>query len=233
MTVYVSDRLTRLQVKIPSLPIPSTQCGSPAASVFLSSSDTPHSHGEQPNSQVSAKHTLDQPCNLTKMRVGDSHNETGLISTSLNETLTPKSEVLTLQTALASQITNELTQETIQSVTDESSSVPCYRCLFPKPPPSSAVEGCSEAGVLGVEVHAGRLFVLDVGRNLTRSIQLRGRRPDCSICPRTVLSYLNQEQHEEIARRRIADTNYTLFCGSADHDRVGFLSLHYICLIHK
>jgi len=26
---------------------------------------------------------------------------------------------------------------------------PCYRCLFPEPPPPGAVPSCSEAGVLG------------------------------------------------------------------------------------
>jgi adenylyltransferase/sulfurtransferase len=27
---------------------------------------------------------------------------------------------------------------------------PCYRCLFPKPPPPECVTNCSEGGVLGV-----------------------------------------------------------------------------------
>ena len=27
---------------------------------------------------------------------------------------------------------------------------PCYRCLFPKPPPPESVTNCSEGGVLGV-----------------------------------------------------------------------------------
>ena len=27
---------------------------------------------------------------------------------------------------------------------------PCYRCLFPKPPPTETVTNCSEGGVLGV-----------------------------------------------------------------------------------
>lgn len=27
---------------------------------------------------------------------------------------------------------------------------PCYRCLFPKPPPPETVTNCSDGGVLGV-----------------------------------------------------------------------------------
>lgn len=27
---------------------------------------------------------------------------------------------------------------------------PCFRCLYPVPPPASSVQGCSEAGVFGV-----------------------------------------------------------------------------------
>ena len=30
---------------------------------------------------------------------------------------------------------------------------PCYRCLFPSPPPPATVTNCSEGGVLGVGMH--------------------------------------------------------------------------------
>lgn len=32
---------------------------------------------------------------------------------------------------------------------------PCFRCLYPVPPPASSVQGCSEAGVFGV----GKFYV--------------------------------------------------------------------------
>lgn len=30
---------------------------------------------------------------------------------------------------------------------------PCYRCLFPKPPPPGTVTSCSEGGVMGPGMH--------------------------------------------------------------------------------
>ncbi|MBP6506593.1 MAG: molybdopterin-synthase adenylyltransferase MoeB [Opitutaceae bacterium] len=35
------------------------------------------------------------------------------------------------------------------SVFDPAQGAPCYRCLFPEPPPAASVPGCGEAGVLG------------------------------------------------------------------------------------
>ena len=31
---------------------------------------------------------------------------------------------------------------------------PCYRCLYPKPPPPETVTNCSDGGVLGVSKYA-------------------------------------------------------------------------------
>jgi len=79
---------------------------------------------------------------------------------------------------------------------------PCYRCLFPEPPPDGAVPNCAEAGVLGVlpgvmgtiqATEAIKLITgigeLLVGRLLTYdALDMRfgelkfAARPDCAVC---------------------------------------------------
>ena len=79
---------------------------------------------------------------------------------------------------------------------------PCYRCLYPEPPPPGLVPSCAEGGVLGVlpglvgtlqasEVLklvlnigtglAGRLLLVDALDTQVRSVKVR-RDPGCPIC---------------------------------------------------
>jgi adenylyltransferase/sulfurtransferase len=79
---------------------------------------------------------------------------------------------------------------------------PCYRCLFPTPPPPGMVPSCSEVGVLGVlpgvigviqatetiklivgqgEPLVGRLVMYDALAMRFREIRIR-RDPDCPLC---------------------------------------------------
>jgi molybdopterin/thiamine biosynthesis adenylyltransferase len=80
---------------------------------------------------------------------------------------------------------------------------PCYRCLFPEPPPPEAAPNCAEAGVLGVVPGIVGLLqatetiklLLGIGTPLTGrllhvdALGLRFREtrlapdPDCPVCP--------------------------------------------------
>jgi len=79
---------------------------------------------------------------------------------------------------------------------------PCYRCLYPEPPPPGLVPSCAEGGVLGIlpgllgiiqatetiklilgigEPLVGRLLLVDaLGMNF-RQLKLR-KNPDCPVC---------------------------------------------------
>ncbi|XP_078157581.1 adenylyltransferase and sulfurtransferase MOCS3-2-like isoform X2 [Carex rostrata] len=80
---------------------------------------------------------------------------------------------------------------------------PCYRCLFPTPPPSAACQRCSDSGVLGVvpgvigcmqaleaikiaadvgEPLSGRMLLFDALSARIRIVKLRGRSSACTIC---------------------------------------------------
>ncbi|ABU56451.1 MULTISPECIES: molybdopterin-synthase adenylyltransferase MoeB [Roseiflexus] len=79
---------------------------------------------------------------------------------------------------------------------------PCYRCLYPEPPPPGLVPSCAEGGVLGVlpgvigtiqateaiklltgigEPLIGRLLLYDALAMRFRELKLR-RNPDCPVC---------------------------------------------------
>jgi adenylyltransferase/sulfurtransferase len=79
---------------------------------------------------------------------------------------------------------------------------PCYRCLYPDPPPPGMVPSCAEGGVLGVlcasigsiqvneaiklitgvgETLSGRLMIYDALEMSYRSVRVR-KDPECAIC---------------------------------------------------
>lgn len=83
---------------------------------------------------------------------------------------------------------------------------PCYRCIFPKPPPPETVTNCGDGGVIGAcpgvigvlqalevikiilnlsDTLSGRLLLFDGIRASFRAVRLRGKRSDCQICSDT------------------------------------------------
>ena len=90
---------------------------------------------------------------------------------------------------------------------------PCYRCLFPQPPPAELAPSCAEGGVLGVlpgivgtlqanealklalgigEPLVGRLLLLDALSAEVSEVSLR-RDPDCPVCGEhpTITEYID------------------------------------------
>ena len=93
---------------------------------------------------------------------------------------------------------------------------PCYRCLYPEPPPPGLVPSCAEGGVLGVlpgligvlqatetlklimgigEPLVGRFLIVDALRMKFRELKLR-KDPDCPVCGThpTVTQLIDYEQ---------------------------------------
>jgi len=104
---------------------------------------------------------------------------------------------------------------------------PCYRCLFPEPPPPGLVPSCAEGGVLGVlpgiigalqaneaiklligegEPLIGRLVLFDALRLRFRELKLQ-KDPNCPVCS------------ESPTQTELID--YQQFCGLGDEPEVG------------
>ena len=101
---------------------------------------------------------------------------------------------------------------------------PCYRCLYPEPPPPGMVPSCAEGGVLGVlcasigsiqvteaiklitgigEPLAGRLMIYDALDMTYRPVKVR-KDPECPICGKnpTITELIDYEE----------------FCGTVSED---------------
>ncbi|MBE7469319.1 MAG: molybdopterin-synthase adenylyltransferase MoeB [Anaerolineae bacterium] len=102
------------------------------------------------------------------------------------------------------------------TVYDTANGSPCYRCLYPDPPPPGEVPSCAEGGVLGVlpgiigSVEAveaiklilgigspltGRLLLYDALEAEFREVRVR-KNPDCPVCGEhpTVTQLIDYEQ---------------------------------------
>src|SRR5512145_3185179 len=113
---------------------------------------------------------------------------------------------------------------------------PCYRCLYPEPPPPGLVPSCAEGGVFGVlpgiigviqatetiklvlgagEPLIGRFLIYDALRMRFRELRLR-KDADCPVCGThpTVKKLIDYEQFCGVAPHQIAETAKPI--GSAD-----------------
>ncbi|KAJ9558168.1 hypothetical protein OSB04_012782 [Centaurea solstitialis] len=93
---------------------------------------------------------------------------------------------------------------------------PCYRCLFPTPPPTTACQRCSDSGVLGVvpgvigclqaleaikvaslvgEPLSGRMLLFDALSARIRIVKIRGRSSQCEACGENATLTREEFQH--------------------------------------
>ncbi|PKK25092.1 molybdenum cofactor synthesis 3, partial [Columba livia] len=109
---------------------------------------------------------------------------------------------------------------------------PCYRCLFPRPPPPETVTNCADGGVLGVvpgimgciqalevlKIASGMgssfnqfMLMFDALQGRFRNIKLRPKKPDCAVCGDNPSVTCLQD--------------YEAFCGSSATDKCRTLHL--------
>ena len=108
---------------------------------------------------------------------------------------------------------------------------PCYRCLFPQPPPPGLVPSCAEGGVLGIlpgtigtiqateaiklilglgSTLIGRLLLYDALAMTFEEVRLR-KNPNCMVC----------SDHPTVTEL----IDYEEFCGMPGHDQEQEISL--------
>lgn len=113
---------------------------------------------------------------------------------------------------------------------------PCYRCIFPKPPPANTVTNCGDGGVIGAvpgvigilqaleaikivlqlpETLSGRLLLFDGARATFRTVRLRGKRIDCQVCSDTP-TITELIDYEQFCGQRASDKDLSLEILSPD-----------------
>jgi|TARA_B110000037_G_scaffold208357_1_gene256356 molybdopterin/thiamine biosynthesis adenylyltransferase/rhodanese-related sulfurtransferase len=113
------------------------------------------------------------------------------------------------------------------SLFNASPEAPCYRCLFPEPPPPGSVPNCGEAGVLGAlcgiigsmqaleavktivgagESLAASLFTIDTLSMRTRKLKIK-KDPQCPLCsPAASINSINADRYEDQCETNTTET---------------------------
>ncbi|KAE8350829.1 hypothetical protein BDV28DRAFT_30147 [Aspergillus coremiiformis] len=112
---------------------------------------------------------------------------------------------------------------------------PCYRCVFPRPPPANSILSCADGGILGPVVGTmGVLQALEAIKVITaaddavqppslhifsayssplfRTIKLRSRRSNCAVC--------SAEASVNLETVKSGSTDYVFFCGSVSPEKL-------------
>lgn len=105
---------------------------------------------------------------------------------------------------------------------------PCYRCMFPEPPPPGLVPSCAEGGVLGIlpgtvgtmqateaiklilgigDPLIGKMLLYDALEMSFTTIKVR-KNPECPVCG--------------VPKDQVELIDYEQFCGMPAHDRSSF-----------
>lgn len=120
------------------------------------------------------------------------------------------------------------------SLFNASNEAPCYRCLFPEPPPAGSVPNCGEAGVLGAlcgiigsmqaleaikaivgagESLAASLLVIDTLSMHTRKLKIK-KDPQCPLCsaaaPIQSIQAERYQDHCETNASESTETDYPI-----------------------
>ncbi|KAF7595671.1 Urmylation protein [Aspergillus hancockii] len=112
---------------------------------------------------------------------------------------------------------------------------PCYRCVFPRPPPANSILSCADGGILGPVVGTMGVLqaleaikvIMDVEEDvkppslhifsaysspLFRTIKLRSRRPNCAVC--------SAEASVTLETVKSGSTDYVFFCGTVNPEKL-------------
>ncbi|GLJ36641.1 hypothetical protein SUGI_0737140 [Cryptomeria japonica] len=121
---------------------------------------------------------------------------------------------------------------------------PCYRCLFPIPPPIDACQRCSDNGVLGVvpgiigslqaleaikiasgvgDPLSGRMLIFDALPTRIYTVKLRGRSPKCTVCgdnPEISFENFQNFDYEKFTQSPMSDKGPLSLCLLPSSQRV-------------